>query len=60
MKYSPEMIDGVTIQLRGALQAMQITGENTDIPKSVSDAASNFCEKLETWSDNMKAGKETE
>lgn len=55
MKYSPEMIDALTIQLRGALSV-----SSEDVPKSVSDAASTFCEKLENWSENMKAGKPTE
>ena len=55
MKYSPEMIDALTIQLRGALSVA-----SDDVPKSVSEATGNFCEKLETWSENMKAGKPTE
>jgi hypothetical protein len=54
MKFSPDIIDALVIQLRQALEGAE------NIPKSVMESAQQFTDKLDSWSEDMKAGRETE
>lgn len=50
MNLTPEMIDAAVIQLRGIFD----TAEN--IPEDVKESGRVFLNKLDEWSDRMKAG----
>jgi hypothetical protein len=51
MELTPEMIDAAVIQLRTLFQ----TAEN--IPEEVAEAGKIFVDKLDAWSERMKASK---
>lgn len=51
MEYTPEMIDALAIQLRGALKVAE------GVPEHVMDSASKFTDSLDQWSDELKAKK---
>ena len=50
MNLTPEMIDAAVIQLRAIFEHAD------NIPKDVKEAGKNFIDKLDAWSERMKAG----
>jgi hypothetical protein len=51
MEYTPEMIDALAVQLRGALKVAE------NIPDHVREAAEKFTDSLDKWSEELrKAG----
>jgi hypothetical protein len=51
MELTPEMIDAAVIQLRGIFD----TAEN--IPDDVKEAGKTFLDKLDAWSEQLKAAR---